>query len=74
MNINGAGSFIAMQKISRSVQQIDSQHKASHSATLRNIEATSSKNHAASQEVINHAMEQKSIATSNKGLMVDLLA
>jgi len=71
MNISGAGSFSAMQKISRSVQQIDNQHKASHSQSLRQIEATTSKNKAAAHEVINHAVTQVSIATETKGNMID---
>jgi len=74
MNINGAGSFSAMQKISRSVQQLDSQNKASNNQTIRQIQATSSKTDAAAEKVINHAVTQKSIATETKGNMVDLLA
>ena len=74
MNINGAGSFSAMQKISRSVQQIGNQNQASHTQTIRQIETTSSKTKAAATEVINHAVEQKSIATQTKGNMVDLMA
>ena len=73
MNINGAGSFAAMQKITQSVVQIDNQNKASHHQTIRQIEATTSKNDEAAREVINHAVSQKAMATENKGNMIDII-